>query len=106
MGIRAMIARCVARAEVLPLIATEAAAEIQADLRLASTTRAGNVPLYGGPLRGNVDGTVPTTATASGATITIRAVDWVLRKAREKGQPAEWIGTVQRVALRRLRAIR
>ena len=103
MGIKALIARCVARADVLPLIATEAAKQIQADLRAASTTRRGNVPLFAGPLSPI---TIPSTATASGNVITVSAVDWVMRKARQKGQPLEWVATVQRVALDRLRAIR
>lgn len=103
MGIRAMIARCTARADVLPLIATEAAAEIQKDFRLTSTTRRGNVPLFVGPLSTVA---IPTTARAADNVITVSAVDWVMRRARAEGRPLEWIGTIQRVAIRRLRAIR
>ena len=98
-----MIARCVARAEVLPLIAADAAVEIQADFRQTSTTRRGNVPLYVGPLSTVA---IPTTAKATDNIITVSAVDWVMRRARQEGRPLEWIATVRRVARRRLRAIR
>jgi hypothetical protein len=106
MGLRDMQGRFLATAKILPLIAADAAVEIQENLRIFSTTRRGNVPLYSGPLRGNVDGTVPTTAVARGNVITITAVDWVLRKARASGQQAMWSAAIHRAAVRQLRAIR
>lgn len=54
-----------------------AAARIEAELRKAATTRRGNVP-------------EPISAEPTSSGIVITAPDWVLRRARENGQPAHW----------------
>jgi hypothetical protein len=59
-----------------------AAARIEAKLRVDATSRIGNVP----------DG-ISVTATATG--ISVDAPDWVMKKAQELGQPAEWAAIVQ-----------
>lgn len=64
-----------------------AAARIQAKLRADATTRRGNVPGFG-----DMGGPITATATATG--VTVRGPDWVLEKAAELGQPAEWRGIV------------
>ncbi len=69
-------------------VAAAAAPRIAAQLQEDSTTRRGNVPSYG------KFGDVPSTAVPSGSGITVRAADWVMSKARELDQPAEWVGIV------------
>ena len=104
MGIKAMIARCTARIDVLPQIAIDAAVQIQADARNDARTRAGNVPLFKGKPKWSAD--VPITAIARGDRITVTAIDWAMSHLRRDGRPREWIATIQRTALERLRAIR
>jgi hypothetical protein len=59
-----------------------AAERIEAKLKADATSRIGKVP----------DG-ISVTATATG--ISVDAPEWVLAKAQEKGQPAEWRAIVQ-----------
>jgi hypothetical protein len=75
--------------------AAESAPIIQARLTRDATTRRGNVPSFspGGP-------DVPITATAEGDEIRIRAVDWVIGKAIDKGQPEQWLADVHATAER------
>lgn len=47
--------------------------------------------------------TVPITATATGPWINVRAAGWVMTKAAEKGQPAEWAAIVREEARRSLK---
>jgi hypothetical protein len=70
--------------------AERAAPRIEAKLKRDATTRRGNIPSFspGGP-------DVPIAVTASGDEIKVGAVDWVLEKANEKGQPAEWAEIVR-----------
>lgn len=70
-------------------IADKSAPEIAAKLRADATTGRGNVPSFG------KFGDVPITATAADETITVTAADWVMEKAIELDQPAEWIGIVR-----------
>lgn len=76
-------------------IAQRAAPRIEAKLRADARTRRGNVPSFspGGP-------NVPIEVRAQGNEITVTAVDWVLRKANEKGQTTEWAGIVRDEARR------
>jgi len=71
------------------VVAEASAPEIAAKLRADATTARGNVPSFG------KFGDVPITATASGDVITVTAADWVMSKAIELEQPAEWIGIVR-----------
>lgn len=70
--------------------AQRAAPRIQAQLIADATTRRGNVPSFspGGP-------DVPISVVAVGDEIKVNAVDWVMRKARENGQDAEWAAIVR-----------
>jgi hypothetical protein len=65
--------------------ARRAAPRIAAKLRADATTRRGNVPSFG------KGGDIPITAVATDDAITITAADWVIAKAVEKGQPADWL---------------
>ncbi len=72
-------------------IAQRAAPRIQAKLREDATTKRGNVPqFYPGPNGGPLWNNVPIIVSAEGEAIRVEAPDWVMRKARELGQPAEW----------------
>lgn len=70
--------------------AERAAPRIEEKLKSDATTRRGNIPSFtpGGP-------DVPIAVTAEGNEIKVNAVDWVLRKANERGQPAEWAEIVR-----------
>lgn len=63
----------------------EVAARVQATLRADATTKRGNVPSFepGGPA-------IPITATPVADGVRVRAVDWVMKKARERGQAETW----------------
>jgi len=64
-----------------------------------STTKRGNVASYqpGGE-------NAKPSARASGDRITVSAVDWSMRIAVKRGQPAKWIGILERVAREKMRA--
>lgn len=70
--------------------AQRAAPRIQAQLRADSTTRRGNVPTFAPGPAGHPSGTIPSTATAAGGEVRVVAADWVMAKAEERGQPAQW----------------
>jgi hypothetical protein len=70
--------------------AMRAAPIIQAKLRADSTTKRGNVPTFSPGPGGHPSGTIPSTATASGGEVRVTAAEWVMAKAEELGQPAEW----------------
>lgn len=73
-------------------VASIAAPRIQAKLRADSTTKRGNVPSFG-PF-----GDTPSTATAIGESIDVRAAGWVMQIADKRGQIDEWVGVVKQIA--------
>lgn len=75
-------------------IAAAAAPRIRAKLVADATTRRGNVPSYGAM------GNVPIAASARADAIVIDGPDWVLKKARERGQVEAWVGIVHEEAAR------
>lgn len=84
-------------------IAAKSAPLIEARLREDATTRRGNVPQFApGPV-GHPMASVPITATSAGPWINVRAAAWVMAKAVEKGQPAEWAEIVRGEAQRSLK---
>ncbi len=83
--------------------AERAAPRIEEKLRADATTRRGNVPQFGPGPKGHPMTYVPISATADGATVNVRAADWVMRKAAEKGQPEEWAAIVREEARRSLK---
>jgi hypothetical protein len=73
-----------------PAVALDRAApRIVAKLTADSRTRRGNVPSYG------KFGDVKITARVEGKTINVNAAPWVMKKASELGQPAEWADIVR-----------
>lgn len=58
-------------------------------------TKRGNVPLYVGPLS---DVAIPITVVDSHDSITIRSVDWAMRKMVAKDSPRGWVTIVADVA--------
>lgn len=58
-------------------------------------TKRGNVPLYVGPLS---DVAIPITVVASHDALTIRSVDWAMRKMVAKDSPRGWATVVADVA--------
>ena len=89
------VARLTKLAEAPKTIAEASAERIEAKLRADATTRRGNVPQFGPGAKGHPGGYVPISVTAKGGTIDVKAADWVLAKAREKGQPEEWAAIVR-----------
>lgn len=83
-------ARLRALVEAPKTITQRAAPRIERQLISDATTRRGNVPSYmpRGP-------DVPISVTAQGDEIKVNAVDWVLRKAEEKGQHETWANIVR-----------
>ncbi len=81
-------------------LASRVAAKSTAPLRAVvvenARTRRGNVPLYKGAPKWSAD--LPITVVASPDAITIRAVDWSMRRMIAKGSPAEWMAVVADVA--------
>lgn len=63
---------------------------IQIKLRRDSTTKRGNVPGFDPGPKGHPFGNVPSMATAVGSDVVVTCADWVMAKAVELGQPAEW----------------
>ncbi len=61
-------------------------------------TPRGNVPLFRGKPKWS--GNLPITVTATSSQITVRAVDWCMRKMIAKGSPREWLATIAVVARR------
>lgn len=88
-------ARLKALTEAPRTITERSAPRIQAKLIADATTRRGNVPSYspGGP-------NVPIRVVSIGDEIRVTAVDWVLRKAADKGQHEVWAGIVREEAKR------
>jgi hypothetical protein len=78
-----------------PQTAAQAAApRILAKLRADATTRRGNIPSYGKM------GNVPIAVEVRANEILVNGPDWVLKKAQEKGQVAEWAEIVRQEAER------
>lgn len=88
-------ARIAQIAEAPKTIAERSAERIEAKLTADATTRRGNVPQFGPGAKGHPGGYVPISASAHGDVIDVRAAEWVLAKAREKGQPEEWAAIVR-----------
>lgn len=65
-------------------IKRRAAPRVQARLRQDATTRRGNVPSFGKM------GNVPIVAEVRPEGIYVNGPEWVMEKAQEKGQPADW----------------
>lgn len=78
----------------------QAAPRIQAKLRSDATTARGNVPSYG------KFGQIPITATVRAGQVVVTAADWVMEKAREEGQPKEWLDIVREEARKAIRGSR
>ena len=76
-------------------VAPACAAPLRAVVVENARTKRGNVPLYVGPLSTVA---LPITVVATGATLTIRAVDWSMRQMIAKGSPAEWLAVIATVA--------
>lgn len=76
-------------------IAFRAAPLIERKLRDDATTRRGNVPSYGRM------GDVPIAVDVRGTSLEVKGPDWVLEKAREKGQVEEW-AEIERETARRV----
>lgn len=75
--------------EAPPTIAERAAVRIEAKLRADATTKRGNVPSFG------KFGDVPIRVDAIGEEVKVNAAPWVMAKAEELGQPAEWTEIVR-----------
>ena len=65
-----------------------AATRIRLKLRKDATTRRGNIPSFG------KFGNVLIAAQSTGTEVHVSAAPWVMRKAEELGQPAEWMDIV------------
>ncbi len=61
-----------------------AAPLVEEKLRADATTRRGNVPSFGRM------GNVPIRVEVRSGALAITGPDWVIEKAKEKDQPAEW----------------
>jgi hypothetical protein len=72
--------------------AQSAAPRITDKLRKDATTRRGNVPSYG------KFGDVPIVCAVRAGNLVVNGPDWVMKKAAEKGQPAEWAEIVRDTA--------
>lgn len=105
MGLLSAITDRVTRAvqRVTQTAAERAAPLIEEKLRADATTRRGNVPQFGPGPPGRPMSYVPISATAEGSTVNVRAAEWVMQKAAEKGQPAEWAEIVREEARRSIK---
>jgi hypothetical protein len=84
-------------------IAERAAPRIEAMLISDATTKRGNVPSFAPGAKGHPTGDVAIRVTAEGDEIRVNAPDWVMRKAREYGQPSEWGAIVREESARGLK---
>ena len=78
----------------------QAAPRIQARLREDATTKRGHVPSYG------KFGDIPITAAVRARQVVVTAVDWVMEKAKDEGQPKAWAAVVREEAKKALRGRR
>ncbi len=76
-------------------IARAAAPRIEAKLRADATTRRGNVPSFG-PM-----GDIPIRAEVRATSVVVTGPGWVIEKAAELGQVAEW-ADIEREEARRI----
>jgi len=79
-------------------VAERAAPRIEAMLIADATTKRGNVPSFAPGAKGHATGDIAIKVYAEGDEIRVVAPDWVMKKARENGQPSEWGAIVREEA--------
>lgn len=77
-------------------VAAKGAAQLLPIVREHARTSRGNVPLFPGKPKWSAD--LPITVKASSDAITIRSVDWAMRRMIADGAPEEWLAIVGDIA--------